>query len=147
MIIKKVGSKSNVRGSQSPTPKRRKVIINRKQFFRSNFDDAKAVLKASMVRKATSAPTSKYQSAYRPRRNIENSQGLQYESFKFFRIEYEVEEDGTIYTRQKEVAETIEIANGWQKHKNGGKPMEGYISKGLSKFVFRVKFIVYHDCS
>ena len=96
---------------------------------------------ASMVRKASSASNIQYESAYRPRKNIEEPVELQYENFRFFRTEYEVEENGTVYPVQKDVVETIEIARGWQKHRKGGKPMEGYISKGLSKFVFQVKFI------
>jgi hypothetical protein len=94
-----------------------------------------------MVRRPSSAAF-QYESAYRPRKVTDKIVALKYESFRFFRTEYEVEEDGTIYPVRKTVAETIDIVRGWQKHKTGGKPMEGYISKGFSKYVFQVKFIL-----
>lgn len=45
-----------------------------------------------------------------------------------------------------EEQEEIMIAKGWQAHVKAGKPYQGYLGQGLTKFVFRVSS-TFFECS
>jgi len=40
-----------------------------------------------------------------------------------------------VYSKEEE---EIMVAKGWQAHIKAGKPYQGYLGQGLTKFVFRV---------
>lgn len=95
--------------------------------------------KASAVE---SPPVKRYRSAFRPQTLPLRSASppLQYEAFQFKQTSFNAEDDGTVSKVRNTNIETMLIAKDWQHFKNGDQPHRGYISKGLSKYAFRVLF-------
>ena len=68
------------------------------------------------------------------------SRELMYDSYQFKKTTFKVYEDGDTVRMPGEVVETILVAKDWQRYKDGGSARGGYISKGWSKYAFRVRF-------
>ena len=81
------------------------------------------------------SPAKRYQSAYRPQ---VSSAHIEYEAFEFVQQDCLVDMDGNISLVKHNKMESILVAKHWQKYISGGVPKGGYISKGLSKFAFKV---------
>lgn len=75
-----------------------------------------------------------YVSAYR-----RNTPTLTYDAVPFKRITCDVDpKTGTTSLIQSDTVHTILIGQGWQNHIKAGKPAGAYISKGFTKFAFKV---------
>jgi hypothetical protein len=57
-----------------------------------------------------------------------------------------VSKTADIQMNYNEEQEEIMIAKGWQAHVKAGKPYQGYLGQGLTKFVFHVSF-TFFECS
>ena len=83
---------------------------------------------------------SSYQSAYR-----RNTPTITYDSYQFIQTICEVDsESGECRFIKGSLPITILIGQGWQKHIKGGKAQGAYISKGFTKFAFRVSNLSAH---
>lgn len=90
-----------------------------------------------------SRPAKRYQSSYRPRCSATAPATgalapLEFECFKMKRRTCSVNGFGEPKVVYSEEEEEIMIAKGWQAHAKAGKPYQGYLGQGLTKFVFRV---------
>lgn len=86
------------------------------------------------------SPVKWYKSAYRPQIS---SAWIEYEAFEFVRQDCIVDGDGNISLIKHNETETVLVAKHWQKHISGGVQHGGYIAIGLSKFAFKVAFLLY----
>lgn len=66
---------------------------------------------------------------------------FEYETFEFKRKSYHIDEGGAASLVNSRKIEKVEVVIGWQQYQKGGKPAGGYLSKGLSKYAFRVHFL------
>jgi hypothetical protein len=65
---------------------------------------------------------------------------LEYETFEMKRAVCSVSESGELKMDYSEEPEDIMVVKGWQSHIKAGKPHQGYLGQGLTKFVFRVSY-------
>jgi hypothetical protein len=70
---------------------------------------------------------------------LEATPGLEYEEFVFLKTTFSTDHEGNVDEHIHGDCYTIKIARGWQKNIGDG-PKNGYIAKGLTKFVFEVQF-------
>ena len=84
---------------------------------------------------------SKYQNHFCPS-NLHQSRlsknKLTYDSFKFKKTTVSVGSYGKSTVTVHPILQMILVVQGWQAHKKGGVPQDGYIGKGLSKYAFWV---------
>ncbi|KAG2144453.1 uncharacterized protein EDB93DRAFT_1251689 [Suillus bovinus] len=80
-------------------------------------------------------PPMRYQSSYRSRQSA-TAPILEYKTFKMKRATCTVSKTADIQMNYSEEQEEIMIAKGWQAHVKAGKPYQGYLGQGLTKFVF-----------
>ena len=89
----------------------------------------------------TPPSSNKYQSHFCPS-NLHQSRlsknELTYDSFEFKKTTVSVGSDGKSTVTVHPILQTILVVQGWQAHKKGGVPQDGYIGKGLSKYAFWV---------
>jgi hypothetical protein len=88
-------------------------------------------------------PAKRYQTAFKAPENrsaFSSAAPLTFDSHTFKRTFCTVDERGEITLVEKSDSETILIAQGWMKFINGTTPSGGYLSKGYSKYAFRVSF-------
>jgi hypothetical protein len=50
------------------------------------------------------------------------------------------QQSGELHFIGNKVPMSILIGKGWQSHVKGGKPSGAYLSKGFTKYAFRVRF-------
>ena len=64
------------------------------------------------------------------------------QSFQFRRIDYEVEDEGSVHEVVDDTLETIQVPTGWLSYAkaNLGHPQAGYLAKGLYKYAFKVSW-------
>jgi len=93
-------------------------------------EDRPSIARLSIARSSTTRP---YTSAFRP-----NVPTLTYDAFQFRQTVCEVDACGTIRLIKSDDSKTILIGQGWQAHAKGSKPAGAYISKGFTKFAFKV---------
>jgi hypothetical protein len=82
----------------------------------------------------------RYESSYRPQKSntrITSASEIEYQEVSFTRTTFFAESDGTVNETIHTEKYSIKVAKGWQQD-IGDKPKNGYISKGLNKFVFKV---------
>ena len=63
---------------------------------------------------------------------------LIYDSFQFKKTTINIGSDGKSTVTAHTTLQTILVVQGWQAHKKGSVPWDGYIGKGLSKYAFQV---------
>ena len=78
-----------------------------------------------------------YVSAYR-----RDTPTITYDTYQFTQTTCETNESGTPCFVQSGDIKTILIGQGWYSHVKGGKPAGAYLSKGFTKFAFRVSLIL-----
>ncbi|KAG1732368.1 hypothetical protein EDB19DRAFT_2005128 [Suillus lakei] len=81
-------------------------------------------------------PPKHYQSSYQSRWSA-TAPILEYETFKMKRATCTVSKTADIEMNYSEEEEEIMVVKGWQAHVKAGKPYQGYLGQGLTKFVFR----------
>ena len=92
-----------------------------------------------------------YVSAYRC--NLNGASTLTYDAVPFKRTTCDIDaKTGTVSLIQSDTVHTMLIGKGWQTHTKEGKPAGAYISKGYTKFAFKVStrsyavyFLIVHD--
>jgi hypothetical protein len=91
------------------------------------------------------APAKRYQSVFRApeyRSEFAAAAALTFDSYSFVRTFCTVDLQGEILLVKKSELETILVAKGWQKSAQDSDslsvPTEGYLSRGSSKYAFRV---------
>ena len=62
----------------------------------------------------------------------------EYENFEMTRVTCLINEYGEPEMVLSEEKEEIMVVKGWQAHVKAGKPYQGYLGQGLTKFVFHV---------
>jgi hypothetical protein len=67
---------------------------------------------------------------------------LDFTKFNFTKTTYFTDGEGTVNEQQHAGIYEIEVASNWQKDAEGSQPNGGYISKGLTKFAFKVSFVL-----
>ena len=90
-------------------------------------------LRSSSIRSSSTRP--QYVSAYR--RNVPT---VTYDTFQFEQITCEVNASGTASLIVGDI-KTVLIGRNWQSQMTSGKPAGAYLSKGMTKYVFRVSFV------
>ncbi|KAG2036680.1 hypothetical protein BDR03DRAFT_1011428 [Suillus americanus] len=80
-------------------------------------------------------PAKRYQSLYQSRQSAVPAV-LEYETFEMKRAVCSVSESGELKMDYSEEPEDIMVVKGWQSHIKAGKPHQGYLGQGLTKFVF-----------
>ncbi|KAG1717723.1 hypothetical protein EDB19DRAFT_1652581 [Suillus lakei] len=65
---------------------------------------------------------------------------LEYETFKMKRATCTVSKTADIEMNYSEEEEEIMVVKGWQAHVKAGKPYQGYLGQGLTKFIFRGRY-------
>lgn len=84
-------------------------------------------------------------SSYRPQKSATRpirqnpAPDIEYEEFAFSKTTYSTDADGNVNEHIHQNQYTIEIARNWQKD-IGDMPKNGYVAKGLTKYVFQVRF-------
>lgn len=95
---------------------------------------------SSMATKASSSRPV-YVSAYRRG----NTSALTYDAVPFKRTICDIDaKTGTVSLIQSDSIHTMLIGKGWQTHIKAGQPAGAYISKGLTKFAFKVSAFYLH---
>ncbi|PPQ80539.1 hypothetical protein CVT26_004157 [Gymnopilus dilepis] len=71
----------------------------------------------------------------------EDSFPSNFQSFQFRRIDYEVEDEGSVHEVVDDTLETIQVPTGWLSYAkaNLGHPQAGYLAKGLYKYAFKAR--------
>src|SRR5882762_933410 len=94
---------------------------------------------------AAAGPAKRYQSTFKApqhRSEFSSAAALTYDSHSFIRTFCTVNLQGGITLVKKSEPETILVAKGWQKFARAkdapSAPTEGYLSRGFSKYAFRV---------
>ncbi|KAG2033286.1 hypothetical protein BDR03DRAFT_985126 [Suillus americanus] len=82
-------------------------------------------------------PAKRYQSLYRSRQSAVPAV-LEYKTFEMKRAVCPVSKSGELKMDYSEEPEDIMVIKGWQSHIKAGKPHQGYLGQGLTKFVFQI---------
>lgn len=65
---------------------------------------------------------------------------LEYKDFAFLKTTFSTDAEGNVNKHIHEAQYTIRIASCWQKH-IGDVPKNGYVAKGLTKYIFKVRVL------
>lgn len=84
-------------------------------------------------------------SGFRPQKSAARPSGqaqkpdIEYKEYTISKTTFSTDADGNVNEHIHADRYTIKIASNWQKYRVGDVPKDGYVAKGLTKYVFQVR--------